>query len=233
MRIPVKAALHRVVCSVNNNLGDNTTFGNIRVNNPSNKYLVLSRLSTPLSFSSIGGLSTVVKSNNLMIVSRGAYVIRITEFFVGFARHRDYNGYMPYHRNAGHVLRVLREVMSNGNRVSSLSRLRRLTGVIRGVTLYKLNGDTPLPIVDALGHFHSRCRRRVYSGGYHTGMYATLHRFRVGPRFYVNYNGYTGGYPTNTVSNGVGRPCRVSGSVYVGYNTYGSGYGFSTMCIRT
>lgn len=185
----------------------------------------------PLSFSSIGGCNTVINSNNLMIVSRRAYVMRITHFFVNFARERSYNGYNPYHVNAGHVLRVLREVMSKGNRMRSLSGLRRLKGFVGSHSLYKLKGDTPLPMLSALEGFESRCMRRVISGGYTTRMYGTVHSCIVSPRGYGKYAGYTEGYPINTVANGGGRPRDVSASGYVGYKAYLRGYMFNTVSI--
>lgn len=232
VRIPVKVDLHRVVFSVKNNVGSSGKFGTIRVNNPSNKYLMRSRLSDGVSFSSLSGVNTVVNSNKLIIVSRSAYVMRITEFFVGFARERDYKGYIPYERKAGHVLRVLRHVIIKGKRVDSLSRLRRLTSVVRGATLYNLKGDTPGPIMDAVRTFQGRCRRRVMSGGYHTKIYSGLHIFGVSPRGYGKYSGYTGGYPMGTVAKGVGSPFAVSRSGYVGYKDYVSGYPFKTICAR-
>lgn len=229
MRVPVNAALHRVIRRVNNNVPNNGGFGTTRANNPSNKYVPTSLVSAPVSCSGLATVNYVVNSKKLVMVSRSSYVISVTGFFLGFAMSRSYNGYAPYHINAGQLLRVLRGVASNGTALQSLSGLRRLYRCVGAGSLYKLNRATPGPILTALGFFHSRCITRIISGGYPTNMYGTLLSCRVLRSEYHNYATYTEGYPMNTVDKGMGRPRIVGGSLYIGYKIYVRAYGFNTV----
>lgn len=229
VRIPVKAALQRIVCRVNKKVGKSGGFGTMRAKNPSNNYLARGRLSAPVSFSGLLTTNSVVKSKKVVIVSRSSYVMSMTHFFLSFAMRRSYNGYAPYHVNGGQLLRLLGGVARNGTARGSLRALRALNGIVGSATLYKLKRASPGPMLSALSGFCSRCVRRMQSGAYHTGRYGSLLACCVGPSLYVNYRLYTGGYPTSTVVNLPHGPRAILPRGYVGYNVYVTHYGFGTV----
>lgn len=203
----------------------------MRAKNPSNNYLARGRLSAPVSFSGLLTTNSVVNSKKVVIVSRSSYVISISHFCLSFAMRRSYNGYAPYHVNGGQLLRLLGGVARKQNARGSLSALTALKRIVGSATLYKLKRASPGPILSALSGFCSRCLRRIESGAYHTGRYGSLLACAVGPRRYVNYRLYTGGYPTSTVDNLMHGPRIVGPSGYVGYNVYVTHYGFGTVLI--
>lgn len=232
VRIPVKAALHRIVFNVKKNVGSKGGFGTIRANNPSNNYLARGRLSLPVSCSGLLTTNSVVKSKKVVIVSRSSYVITVTGFCLSFAIRRSYNGYTPYQVNGGQLRRVLRGVASNGKAVRSLRQLHGLTNIVGSATLYNLKRASPGPILSAVSGFCSRCLTRIGRGHYPSRRYHRLARCFVGPRGYGKYALYTQVYPIGTVAKSGGIPRIVSPRAYVQYNSYVREYGFNTVCIR-
>lgn len=112
-----------------------------------------------MSCSSLQTTNSVVKSNNVIIVSSAADVINVTRFCVRFYYRRAYNGYIPYHANAIRLCAVLAGVLGRRTAGSSLTGVRTLYRVIHSADLYNLKRATPGPILDALGCFQRRCRR--------------------------------------------------------------------------